>query len=76
ERSAGERGRVLGSREADHWDNSTGTLYEFNSGPWSEMTQSDLKNLMNRKLDQVGKDIDLRAGGAVDGTEVRAVVWY
>mgnify|MGYP003580486834 CR=1 FL=1 len=64
-------GSKLESRVADHFDRSSKTLHEFNTTPWSELPTDQLREKVNEKLKQVGKDIDLRAQG-----EIKEAVWY
>jgi RHS repeat-associated protein len=61
---------ALGTRVADHFDASTGTLYEFNTTPWSELTEKNPSQIV-RKIEQVGKDFQLRQTG-----EIKQAIWY
>lgn len=61
----------LDSRVADHFDATTGTLYEFNTTPWGDLAPDALKAKIDFKVAQVGKDFQLRADGTIQN-----VVWY
>ena len=56
------------SRRFDDFDDLTGTGYEGNTTPWSQMTQEQLA----RKLDQVGSDIALLK----TDPRVKRIVWF
>jgi hypothetical protein len=58
----------LGNRRYDNFDDTTGTAFEGNTTPWSDMTQEQL----SRKLDQVGSDIAILA----EDNEVNQVIWF
>jgi RHS repeat-associated protein len=60
--------RGLGTRRFDDFDPRTGTAYEGNTTPWSQMTQEKL----SKKLEQVGSDFTLMK---VD-PRVRKVIWF
>jgi RHS repeat-associated protein len=62
------QGKGLGSRRFDDFDFKTGTAYEGNTTPWSQMTQEQLQ----RKLDQIGSDFALLK---TDPT-VKKIVWF
>jgi hypothetical protein len=49
------QGKGLGSRKFDDFDFKTGTGFEANTTPWSQMTQEQL----SRKLDQLASDFAL-----------------
>jgi hypothetical protein len=59
--------RGLGTRKLDHWIKESGTGFEFNTTPWSKMTQEQL----SRKLDQVGSDYALLR----TNPEVNKIIW-
>ena len=61
----------LDTRIADHYNASTGTLYEFNTTPWSQLPADTLKMKVDFKVAQVGKDLQLRAEG-----KIQQAVWY
>ncbi|MGC4863161.1 SpvB/TcaC N-terminal domain-containing protein [Micromonospora sp. DT41] len=61
----------LDSRIADHYNTSTGTLYEFNTTPWSQLPADKLKEKVDFKVAQVGKDVQLRAD-----RKIQQAVWY
>ena len=63
-------GSKLESRIADHYD-ASGTLHEFNATPWSKLSEKELNSKINFKLQQVAKDITLRADG-----RIKQAVWY
>ncbi|WP_231737524.1 hypothetical protein [Mycobacterium sp. IS-1742] len=61
----------LDSRVADHFDPRTKTLYEFNTTPWSKVPQDVLREKVNFKIQQVGKDLQLKRE-----RKIRSAVWY
>ncbi|MEU5909079.1 hypothetical protein [Micromonospora sp. NPDC047527] len=70
----GEANTKLDSRIADHYNTSTGTLYEFNTTPWSQLPAHKLKEKVDFKVAQVaqvGKDVQLRAD-----RKIQQAVWY
>lgn len=62
------QGKGLGSRKFDDFDKDTGTAFEGNTTPWSQMTQEQL----SRKLDQVGSDFALLK----KNKDVKRIVWF
>ena len=60
--------RGLGTRRFDGFDRATGTYFEANTTPWSQMTQEQL----SRKLNQVGSDWTLMQ----TNRSVNRVVWF
>jgi len=65
----GRNSRNLGSRRYDDFDPATGTAFEGNTTPWSQMTREQLQ----RKLEQVASDLLLLRDR---NSGVRRVVWF
>jgi hypothetical protein len=62
------QGKGLGSRKFDDFDFKTGTGFEANTTPWSQMTQEQL----SRKLDQLASDFALLR----TNPDVKRIVWF
>jgi hypothetical protein len=58
----------LGTRRFDGFDRATGTFFEANTTPWSQMSQKQL----SRKLAQVSSDFALMR----TNPEVKRIVWF
>ena len=63
------QGKGLGGRKFDDFDDATGTAFEANTTPWSQMTQEQL----SRKLDQVGADLAILRQ---KNGPVKRIVWF
>ena len=62
------QGKGLGSRKFDDFDFTSGTGFEANTTPWSQMTEEQL----SRKLDQAASDLALMK----THPHVNRVVWF
>lgn len=62
--------RPLGSREYDNFEDKTRTGFEFNQSPWSTMPLDNLRNTVERKVEQLDKDAVL-----VNTRKVKRVRW-